>query len=99
MALIVYATRYGATALTAQEIAKNLREEGFEVNVVDAKMEKFHDISEFELIIVGGGLKMGRWTGESDDFFKELPGRSGTKEGCHLRFFSHEIAFRAPRKN
>jgi len=72
MALIVYATRYGATALTAQEIAKNLREEGFEVNVVDAKTEKIHDISEFELIIVGGGLKMGRWNGESDDFLKNF---------------------------
>jgi menaquinone-dependent protoporphyrinogen oxidase len=71
-ALIVYATRYGATALTAQEMAKILREEGFEVKVVDAKKEKIQDISEFELIIVGGGLKMGRWTGESDEFLKNF---------------------------
>jgi menaquinone-dependent protoporphyrinogen IX oxidase len=38
--LIVYATRYGATALTSQEIAKILREETFEVKVVDAKKKK-----------------------------------------------------------
>lgn len=71
-ALIVYATRYGATALTSQEIAKILREESFEVKVVDAKKEKIKDISEFELVIVGGGLKMGRWTRESHDFLKDF---------------------------
>ena len=71
-ALIVYATRYGATALTSQEIAKILREENFEVKVVDAKKEKIKDISEFELVIVGGGLKMGKWTSESDDFLKNF---------------------------
>jgi menaquinone-dependent protoporphyrinogen oxidase len=71
-ALIVYATRYGATALTSKEIAKILREENFEVKVVDAKKEKIKDISEFELVIVGGGLKMDRWTGESDNFLKNF---------------------------
>jgi menaquinone-dependent protoporphyrinogen oxidase len=70
--LIVYATRYGATALTSQEIAKILREENFEVEVVDARKEKIKDISEFELVIVGGGLKMGKWTRESDDFLKDF---------------------------
>jgi menaquinone-dependent protoporphyrinogen oxidase len=71
-ALIVYATRYGATALTSQEIAKILAEENFEIKVVDAKKEKIKDISEFELIIIGGGLKMGKWTSESDDFLKNF---------------------------
>ncbi len=71
-ALLIYATRYGATALTAQEIAKTLREEHFEVKVVDAKTEKIQDISEFELVIVGGGLKMGKWTRETDAFLKNF---------------------------
>ncbi len=57
-ALIVYATRYGATALTSKEIAKILREENLEVKVVDLTKERIKDISEFELVIVGGGLKM-----------------------------------------
>jgi menaquinone-dependent protoporphyrinogen IX oxidase len=70
--LIVYATRYGATALTSQEIAKILCEEDFVVKVVDAKKEKIKDISEFELVIVGGGLKMDKWTRESDDFLKNF---------------------------
>jgi len=71
-ALIIYATRYGASALTSQEIAKILSEENFEVKVVDAKKEKIQDISKFELVIVGGGLKMGKWTSENDAFLRNF---------------------------
>ena len=70
--LIVYATRYGATAGTAEEIAKVLREEGFDVKVVNAKEEKIKDISEYELVIVGSGLQMFRWTSEAEDFLKKF---------------------------
>ena len=71
-ALIVYATRYGATVQTSQEIAKTLREENFEVKITDAKKEKIKDISEFELVIVGGGFKMYKWTKENDEFLKNF---------------------------
>jgi len=36
-ALIVYGTRFGATASTSEEIANVLRSEGLEVRVVNAK--------------------------------------------------------------
>jgi len=70
--LIVYGTRYGATAGTSQEIAKVLREEGYEVKVVNAKEEKIKDISKYDLIVVGSGLQMGKWTSEADDFLKRF---------------------------
>ena len=70
--LIVYATRHGATAGTAEEIAKILRQESFEVKVVNAKEEKIKDISEYELVIVGSGLQMFRWTSEAEDFLKKF---------------------------
>ncbi len=70
--LIVFGTRYGATAGTSEEIAKVLREEGFDVRVVNARKEKIKNISEYELIIVGSGMKMGKWTGEADDFLKKF---------------------------
>src|SRR4030043_573149 len=70
--LIVYASRYGASAGTAEEIAKILREEGFDVKVVNAKDEKGKDISEYELVIVGSGLQMFKWTGEAEDFLKKF---------------------------
>src|SRR3990170_3724746 len=70
--LIVYATDYSATAETSEAIAKVLREESFDVKVVDAKEEKIKDISEFELVVVGGGLQMTRWTSETEDFLKKF---------------------------
>jgi len=66
--LIVYGTRYGATAGTAEEMAKVLREEGFEVKVANAKNEKMKDLSEYELVVVGSGMRMGKWTDEADKF-------------------------------
>jgi menaquinone-dependent protoporphyrinogen oxidase len=70
--LIVYGTRYGATAGTAEEIAKVLREEGFEVKVANAKNEKINDLSEYELVVVGSGMRMGKWTGEADNFLEKF---------------------------
>jgi menaquinone-dependent protoporphyrinogen oxidase len=70
-ALIVYGTRYGATAGTSEEIAKVLRNEGLDVKVVNAKEEKVKDLSPYELIVVGTGVQMGKWTGEIEDFLKK----------------------------
>ncbi len=78
--LIAYGTRYGATAGTAQEIAKILSEQGFEVKVANLKEEKIKDISPYELIVVGTGVQMGRWTGEAEDFLKKHEGELGRKK-------------------
>ncbi len=70
-ALIVYGTRYGATASTSEVIAESLRKEGLDVKVVDAKKEKIKSIADFDLIIVGSGIQMGKWTSEPEDFIKK----------------------------
>ena len=56
-ALIVYGTRYGATAGTSEEIARILRAKRFNVRAVNAKKKKVDDISEFNLIIFGSVFK------------------------------------------
>jgi menaquinone-dependent protoporphyrinogen IX oxidase len=71
-ALFVYGTRYGATARTSDEIAETLRQEGFEVRVVNAKEENVKDIAEYDLIIVGSGIQVNRWTGEPEKFLKNF---------------------------
>jgi len=71
-ALIVYGTRYGATESTSEEIAKVLKGEGLEVKVVNAKKEKVRDISPYDLIIVGSGMQMGKWTGEPENFLNQF---------------------------
>lgn len=71
-ALIVYGTRYGATAGTSEEIAKVLRDEGFDVRVVNVKEEKVDDISEYGLIVVGSGMQVEKWTKEPEKFLKKF---------------------------
>jgi menaquinone-dependent protoporphyrinogen oxidase len=71
-ALIAYGTRYGATAGTSEEIGKILREKGFDVKIVNAKEEKIKDISGFDLIVVGSGMRMSKWVSEAEDFLKKF---------------------------
>jgi menaquinone-dependent protoporphyrinogen oxidase len=78
-ALIVYGTRLGTTASTSEDIAKVLREEGLEVRVVDAKKEKVKDTAGYDLVLVGSGIAMGKWTGESEDFLKRCRGELAGK--------------------
>ena len=71
-ALIVYGTRYGAAASTSEEIAETLRKEGFEVQVVNAKNEKVKDVAECDLVVVGSGIQINKWTGEPEAFLKKF---------------------------
>jgi menaquinone-dependent protoporphyrinogen oxidase len=71
-ALIVYGTRYGATAGTSEEIAKVLRGEGIDVDVINAKKEKVKDISDYDLVVVGSGMQMAKWTGDAEGFLRKF---------------------------
>ena len=71
-ALIAYGTRYGATTGTSEEIAKILREEGFDTKTVNLKEEKIRDVSEYDLIVVGSGMGNCRWASETEDFLKNF---------------------------
>ncbi|UCC18887.1 MAG: flavodoxin domain-containing protein [Promethearchaeota archaeon] len=78
--LIAYGTRYGATKGTAEEIAKILEEEGLEVKVVNLKEENVKDISQFELVIVGSGMKMDMWTSKAKAFLNKFSGELKKKK-------------------
>ena len=79
-ALIVYGTRYGAAASTSQEIAETLSKEGIQAQVVNAKEEKIKDITPYDLVIVGSGIQMNRWTGEPEDFLKKFQKQLANKK-------------------
>lgn len=70
--LLAYSTRYGATESTSVEIAKVLQGEGLEVEVVNTKKEKVTDVSQYDLVIIGSGMQMGKWTGESENFLNQF---------------------------
>lgn len=70
--LIVYGTSFGATKGTSEEIARILREENFDINVVNAQEEKVRDISDYKLVIVGSSLANCRWNSGAEDFLKKF---------------------------
>lgn len=70
--LIVYGTSFGATKGTSEEVARILREENFDVKVVNAQEEKIKDISEYGLVIVGSSLANCRWNGQAENFLKRF---------------------------
>jgi flavodoxin len=78
-AMIVYGSRFGATAGTAEEIARTLMNKGIDVRIVNIKKEGINDISGYELIIVGSGMMWDRWIPETEKFLemyqKELSGK------------------------
>ena len=71
-ALIVYGTRYGATARTSENIAETLSEEGLYAKVVNLKKDAVKDINEYDLVIVGSGIQINKWTGEPEKFLKKF---------------------------
>ena len=84
--LIAFCTRYGATESTSEEIAKVLREEGLEVDVVNLKNEKVKNISDYEVVIVGAGMQMSRWCKESEKFLDKF--QNELREKKHVIFIS-----------
>ncbi|MEN6292997.1 MAG: flavodoxin domain-containing protein, partial [Methanobacterium sp.] len=60
--LIVYGTRYGTAAEIAEEIRKVIEREGIEVDLVDSKGIKNYDIPPYDMVIMGSGIKIGKWT-------------------------------------
>lgn len=70
--IIVYGTNYGATKGTAEEIARTLREEAFDVKVVNVKEEKVKDVSEYDLVVIGSGITCGKWVNEAENLLKRF---------------------------
>lgn len=70
-ALVVYGTRWGAATEIAEEISKVISEEGIKTDIVDARGLKDFDISPYELVVVGSGIKIGKWTKGSLKFLKK----------------------------
>jgi len=61
-ALIVYGTRYGTAAEIAEEIRNVMENEGTEVDLVNSRDLKDCDISPYDMVVVGSGIKMDKWT-------------------------------------
>ena len=66
--LIVYATKHGCTEKCAEELSGLL--EG-EVNLCNLKKEPFVDISQYDVVIIGGSIYAGRIQNEVRNFCED----------------------------
>jgi len=67
-ALIVHASRHGATAGIAVRIGETLRSQGIDADVAPAG--QFTDPAPYDACVVGSGVYMGSWLGDGIDFLE-----------------------------
>jgi menaquinone-dependent protoporphyrinogen oxidase len=66
--LVVYATKYGATAEIAGEIGQVLHQAGLRTDVLPAK--DVSDLSPYKAIVLGSAVYIGRWRKEAVKFLQ-----------------------------
>ena len=69
--LIAYVTKSGVTGENAEIVSQILKEHyGLEVNVVNIKKNSKPDLSQYDNVIIGSGIRMGMWYGKAKRFLK-----------------------------
>jgi menaquinone-dependent protoporphyrinogen oxidase len=69
-ALVAYGSRYGSTAEIAEAIGETLRARGIVTEVAPA--DAIRSVDEYGLVVVGGGVYVGRWHGAAVGFLKRF---------------------------
>jgi len=70
-ALVIYGTRYGSATEISEEIKRVLEEENVDVDLVNSKEDKNLDPNPYDLVVVGSGIRMGKWTKDALNFLKK----------------------------
>lgn len=70
-ALVCYGTRYGSAGEIAENIGEILRNRGATVEVVNLKKNQVKDLESYNLVVIGSGIQMGKWTKEPLKFLKK----------------------------
>ncbi len=83
--LVAYGSRYGSTEEIARSIAETLEQEDLHTQLLDltrTKQKQWPPLESFDAVLIGSGIKIGRWTGEASGFLKthadELRARKAT---------------------
>lgn len=68
--LIAYATKTGTTQKAAEGIADVFKNHGWTIELSTAK--KVKDISQFDAVVIGGGIRAGSWLAEASGFVRRF---------------------------
>lgn len=76
--LIAYGTRYGATQGITERMSEWLKEKNIDSDIINVKKDQWPELSPYSGLILGSGIKIGRWTKEMKNFLKKK------KEGINV---------------
>ena len=70
--LIAYGIRYGSTEEISIKFKQTLEENGFNVDLINlkAKSKKILSITSYSGVLIGSGIRIGKWTKEAKMFLK-----------------------------
>ena len=77
--LVVYGTRWGGTVNIAEKIGQTIKDQGYNVDVVNAK-KRPPNVDLYNLIVVGSGIRADKWTKETIAFLEKNAGLLATKK-------------------
>ena len=69
--LIAYGTRFGSTEEISSKFAEIMREKDLDTTVINVKKDKWPPLDQFDAVLIGSSIKIGRWTKEAKKFFKK----------------------------
>ncbi len=69
--LMIYGTRYGSTKEISEKIAEILREKQFEVALINISEEAVPSLGEYDGVLIGTGIRIGKWTKKIKKFVKK----------------------------
>ena len=69
--LVAYASKTNATSDNAEIIAEELSSKGFSISKIDLRQTNKPDLSEYDAVVVGTGIRMGLWYGPAKKLVKE----------------------------
>ncbi|NLT38561.1 MAG: nitric oxide synthase [Methanomassiliicoccus sp.] len=68
--LVAYGSKYGSTTRLAEVIGEGLRGEGHEVDVVDLRCGPEPEVTNYDMVVLGSPVFVGKWTKEAKRFLE-----------------------------
>jgi menaquinone-dependent protoporphyrinogen oxidase len=68
--LVAYGSKYGSTARLAEFIGEELKGEGHEVDVVDLRHCPDPEVTNYDMVVLGSPVFVGKWTKEARRFLE-----------------------------
>ena len=90
--LVAYGTRYGATQGIAEKMVEWLNENDIDSDIINVKKDQWPIINQYDGLIAGSGIKIGRWTKELKNFIKKQKEELNALNGPKFFFVSSGYA-------